>query len=488
MGKKILLITAIILLLLVLMGLGDYLYFLDKVYPGVSIGQEEIGFLKADEIKEALEFRGFEQQEVLFKYPEKVEKFSLETLGISPDYQCLSDKALQIGREEDISENIVKRLEVFREGKDIPLCFIVDEQKIDSILTELSNEIKIEPIDADFDIQGDEISIIPGKNGIELDNEKSKGFFYDTLKELKEVKAPIEFSMIVKEVEPKTTTEHLEETGISEMLVNFHTVFSHNDQNRNQNIKLASGFINLHMMAPGEVFSFNQVVGKATAERGFKEAPIIVGGQFVQGVGGGICQVSSTLYNAALLSNMEIIERTNHGRAVGYLPLGRDATIAYDYLDLKFKNSHSYHILISSRVEDNKMVIRIFGNPNPEERVEIITTDVVKIEPEIKTEVNNQLKAGERKLVQSGSPGYRVNVWRVIYIGEEEINRERLSSDYYKPSPAIYHVGPQVQAEAHVDKLPDNEDPGEEEHSGEEVEESSEIMIPDLSYISVIFR
>ncbi|UNC91878.1 VanW family protein [Candidatus Contubernalis alkaliaceticus] len=471
MGKKVLVTAGIILLVILLIGLGDYLYFLNKVYPGVSIGQEAVGLLKAEEIKEALKSRGFEQQEVLFKYPKEVEKYSLETLGIIPDYQCLSDRALQIGREGNINENIVKRLEVLREGKDISLCFIVNEQKIDSILQELSGKIKIEAKDADFDIKGDEISIIPGENGIELDNEKSKECFYHALKELREVKAPIEFSIMCKEVEPELTTETLEETGINQMLVNFHTVFSQNDQNRNQNIKLASGFINLYMMAPGEVFSFNQVVGNATAERGFKEAPIIVGGQFVQGVGGGICQVSSTLYNAALLSNMEIIERTNHGRAVGYLPLGRDATIAYDYLDLKFKNSHSHHILISSRVEDNKLVIRIFGNPVSEQRVEIKTTDVVRIEPEIKTEVNNQLKSGEKKIVQSGSPGYRVTVWRIVYIGEEEVNRERLSRDYYKPSPVIYHVGPQVQAEAPVDNLPGNNESVEDYVEGEEERE-----------------
>lgn len=450
MNKKYLLIAVIFLIILIMAGSADTLYFLDKTYPGVTVGQKDVSYLKAQEIKETLESLGFEQQEVLFKFLDGEENYSLKELGIRLDFDCITEKALQIGRKGNLQDNIQERLEVFREEKDIPLCFKINEKKIETLLNQLSAEIGVEPVNADFDVQGDEVSIISGKNGMELDQRKSKNLFYETLVSLNENNSPIEFPVIVMEIEPEVTTESLQETGITDMLVKFHTVFNQNDKNRSQNIKLASGMINLTILAPGDVFSFNQVVGRATAERGFKEAPIIVSGQFVPGVGGGICQVSSTLYNAALLTSMEIIERTNHGRAVGYLPLGRDATISYDYLDLKFKNTRSYHVLISSRVDGNQLVIRFFGNPVPEERIEIVTTDVVKIEPEIITEVNKNLKPGEKKLVQSGSPGYRVNVWRIIYQGEEEVERERLSRDYYKPAPATYHVGPSKQEEVTV--------------------------------------
>ena len=479
MNNKYLLIAGILALILILAGAADTLYFIDKTYPGVTIGERDVSFLNDQEIKEELEALGFEQQEVLFKFLDEEEKYNLEELGIRLDFDSLSEKALLIGRKGSFQENIQERLKVFREGKDIPLCFIIDEKKIDILLNQLAAEIKVEPVNADFDVKVDEISIIPGKNGMELDEEKSKSSFYETLMSLGEFNSLVEFPVLVMEIEPETTTECLQATGITDMLTKFHTVFNENDKNRNQNIKLASGLINLTMLAPGEVFSFNQVVGRATAERGFKEAPIIVGGQFVPGIGGGICQVSSTLYNAALLSSMEIVERANHGRAVGYLPVGRDATISYGYLDLKFKNTRSDHVLISSRVEGNKLVMRFFGNPVPEERVEIVTSDVVKIEPEIKTEVKKDMKPGEKELVQTGSPGYRVTVWRIIYKGEEEIQRERLSRDYYKPAPAIYHVGPRKEEDVKV-ITPENENSEEIESTVEEEENIEEAELEDV--------
>ncbi len=448
MSKKYLLITGIIVLLVILAGLADVLFFLNKTYPGVTIGQQDVSFLSSEEIQQTLRGLHLEDTRVLFKFSEGEKQYSLEELGIRLDLESLSEKALSIGRKGNIKENIWERVLVFREGKDISLSFQINDNKISDLLNELSQEIKVEPVDADFNVQGDEISIIPGRNGIKLDQGKSKGTFYQSLALLTEVESPLVFPVIVREVEPDVTTEDLQDTGIRDMLTKFHTEFSQNDPNRNHNIKLASGFIHLTILAPNETFSFNDVVGRATAERGFKEAPIIVDGQFVQGIGGGICQVSSTLYNAALISNMEIIERSNHGRAVGYLPLGRDATIAYGYLDLKFKNTRTHHVLISSVVEGNKVIIRFFGDPVPEERVEIVTTDIVKIEPEVKTEVNKELKPGEKKLIQSGSPGYRVTAWRIIYVEEEELHRERLSRDYYRSVPAIYHVGPKKQDEA----------------------------------------
>ncbi|PKP39506.1 MAG: hypothetical protein CVT98_01510 [Bacteroidetes bacterium HGW-Bacteroidetes-15] len=183
------------------------------------------------------------------------------------------------------------------------------------------------------------------------------------------------------------------------------------------------------------------------AARHAKEATVIISGEFVPGIGGGICQVSSTLYNAALLAGMEIIERSNHGRAVGYLPPGHDATIAFNYKDLKFKNNLSHHILIAAETVGNRLIIRVFGHNKTWEKIDIKTTDLEKIEPEIQIITKEDLPEGERKLIQAGSPGYRVTVLRIFYDGDEEIKREKLSSDFYKPTPTIYHAGKEEEKE-----------------------------------------
>ncbi|MCK4260797.1 MAG: VanW family protein [Halanaerobiales bacterium] len=133
-------------------------------------------------------------------------------------------------------------------------------------------------------------------------------------------------------------------------------------KDRYHNIELAGKLINFTLILPEEVFSFNQSVGSPVKERGFLRAPIIVDNELVPGYGGGICQLSSTLYNAALKAQLKIIERHSHSKKVNYVPPGKDATVAYDYLDFKFINSLNYPILIRVWVEGNRLKVGIFGS------------------------------------------------------------------------------------------------------------------------------
>jgi vancomycin resistance protein YoaR len=126
---------------------------------------------------------------------------------------------------------------------------------------------------------------------------------------------------------PDVTVADLRQTGISTLWSSFTTAFDSSDANRTANIRLSARRINGHIVYPGQCFSFNQVVGPRDREHGFKEALEIVDGEFVPGIGGGVCQVSSTLYNAVLLANLPIAERTNHSKPLGYVGLGRDATV-----------------------------------------------------------------------------------------------------------------------------------------------------------------
>ncbi|AZR72408.1 hypothetical protein BBF96_02765 [Anoxybacter fermentans] len=148
--------------------------------------------------------------------------------------------------------------------------------------------------------------------------------------------------------------------ALTRLLGVYHT-FVGGTEDRYHNIKLAGSLINFTLLMPNEVFSFNQKVGEPTPERGFKRAPIIIKDKMVLGYGGGICQVSSTLYNAALQANLKIIERHTHSKKVNYVPPGKDATVAYDYLDLKFINSLEYPILIRVWLRGNKLIIGIYG-------------------------------------------------------------------------------------------------------------------------------
>lgn len=143
------------------------------------------------------------------------------------------------------------------------------------------------------------------------------------------------------------------------VLGSFQTVLLNKDKERVDNIRLAASKINGYKILPGKTFSFNNVVGKRTTENGFKVASIIINGEYEEGLGGGVCQLSSTLYNAADKAGLKIVERHPHTKQVAYVPLGRDAAISYGHMDLKFKNTKDFLIVIKAQVKNGKVYTSI---------------------------------------------------------------------------------------------------------------------------------
>lgn len=452
MGKKLSIVIGIILLTTVSIAAGDYLYFMDRVYPGTSIDGIDISYMNTEEVKKELSAQQYDQVEVIMK-AEDIEKVSkLEELGLELDIDCMVNKALSVGRSGNYPENLKKRYRLSKDGDNLSLCYHVHKEKLTNSIEVLAPDVKKEPVDAQFVVDGNNISIQPGERGLELDKGKNISSLLDKLNYINRQKTPIVFPLTIEKVEPEVTTEELESTGIENLVAKFSTNFSRGEEGRVHNIKLACEKLDHFLLLPGKNFSFNREVGRVTAERGFKEAPIILEGELVPGIGGGVCQVSSTLYNTALLSGLEIKQRANHSRPVSYLPLGRDATIAYDYIDLKFKNNRDHYILITSQVKGDEITIRFFGDKNPQERVEVMETDHEKIEPQVEIIINDDLEKGEKELIDPGKPGYRITVWRVFYEGDEEIEREMLSTDYYRPVAAVYHIGKGTKEKDVLDK------------------------------------
>ncbi|PKM83170.1 MAG: hypothetical protein CVU88_02945 [Firmicutes bacterium HGW-Firmicutes-13] len=157
------------------------------------------------------------------------------------------------------------------------------------------------------------------------------------------------------------------------------------------------------------------------------------------GFGGGVCQISSTLYNTALLANLEIMERHNHQLTVPYIVPGRDATLAFPSKDLKFHNNRDHYILITAFIEHDDLTFRLFGAPI-EERVEIKTVEIAAYTPPIKHEFVPELAPGEEEVIE-GHPGYVVQVWKTVYREDKIESEEIISVDSYLPSPKIIRRG-----------------------------------------------
>ena len=227
------------------------------------------------------------------------------------------------------------------------------------------------------------------------------------------------------------------------LISSFSTKYDASNKNRSQNLAIAAGKINGTVLMPGEEFSFNQIVGKRTIQEGYKDAKIYQNGKVVDGLAGGICQISSTLYNAAVMANLEIVERRNHSFTTSYVKAGKDATVVYGVIDFKFKNSRTYPIKIEATVNSGIAEFKIHGIQE-EVEYDIQLAPVVTASIPYTTQYipDTTLVPGQQVVVQGGGNGCKVSTYKETRLDGKLISRELVSTDTYSAMTAIIRVGP----------------------------------------------
>lgn len=249
-----------------------------------------------------------------------------------------------------------------------------------------------------------------------------------------------ELALPIKEAPKRVPDEEL--TKIVEVMAEYTTRFPIRQTSRNNNLNLASKRIDGTVLMPGDRFSFNTVVGKRTIDDGYKLAGVYRNGKHDLGIGGGICQVSGTLYNAALLSNMKIAQRHNHSMPVAYLPVGRDATVDYGTYDLQFENPYPFPVAISRSFSPGKLTFRVLGVKDPLTEVKIIVADLRSWSRGVQYVSDGSLLPGKQKVIEKGSAGHSATTYRVVYRNGVEIRRELLSRSRYAGGPRIIARNP----------------------------------------------
>jgi vancomycin resistance protein YoaR len=250
----------------------------------------------------------------------------------------------------------------------------------------------------------------------------------------------------------KASAKHVPDSdldAISDVVTEYSTRFPSSNRPRCSNIRLASSKIRGIVLMPGEKFSFNGTVGRRTLRAGFKLAGVYKNGKHDVGIGGGICQVSTTLYNACLLSNLRIRQRSNHSLPVAYVPLGRDATVDYGDLDLVVQNNYSTPIAIDSHYEPGRLTFRILGKKDPALSVKIERSDIKSWDPGTDEIVDRSLRPGARHIVEKGSWGHSVTTYRLIYRNGKLMKREFLGHSTYGGQAEVlaYNPAPSVHKE-----------------------------------------
>lgn len=405
-----------------------------KINKNVYINNIELSGLTMEEAKEKLLYHVNENRYFVLSYENKEILIDKNILGVEYEIDDLVKDAYNVGRDQDVISNIKTKVSLSKGNKIvIPLSCEYNMEKIDKLIEDCNKDIYVNPIDATIKIINNQISITKETYGKKLDKSKLKRDIIYNIKNLnsRDIKASI------KILSPKYKYDELKK--IDTVLGKFETYFNSSNKNRVNNIEVAALATSNLIIDQNERFSFNNAL--KDIRKNLKEAPIIKNGKTDKGLGGGICQVSTTIYNAALYSNMNIIEVNNHSIPSLYITKGRDATVSDGYLDFVFENKNQTPILIYNQVLNNKIVSSIYGSIEDKKDIEIETkiVKVLKNKQICKNDYN--LKNGLKIIEQKGRLGYSVNTFRIYKENKKIIKKELINTSYYPPCDEIITKG-----------------------------------------------
>jgi len=441
--KKYIAICAVIITLIISVGLIMMLSG-TRIHKGITIDGIDVKGLKMSEAKSTVENKlreRYSQEKIMLQYEGGIWEYDFDQINIEFDIDEAIAKAYKVGRSGNVFAKINNILKAMLKGREISTKVVYNKDRINEIVTKAKKDI---------DIKGRNASIKYNHGAIELVKEK-KGRILDLNKNILNIEKRIisrnfeSINLVVEETEPKIISDNLKDINVS--IGTFKTVFKSGDSNRKFNIELASGKLNEIILLPGEIFSMNKVLGPRTEKNGYRQAPVIFKNELVNGTGGGVCQVTTTLYNAVLLSKLKVNQRRHHSMPLLYVEPGLDATIAEDYIDFKFTNSKDYPICICSWVDRNTINVTILGSKHEKiEKVIIKSRVIEEYNPDGEEIVfDENLLEGERIVLREGRKGLKVVVNRETYDNNNNlIHNERISEDIYlplKPKIKVYAGG-----------------------------------------------
>lgn len=414
MNKKTVITTSIVLAILVLAGLIYYFYNNQKeeekkreilssslIYDGISVDNIDLSNKTKDQALGEVKSKVESILNKSFKIIVDEETFetTLKDLGLEIYYTKAVDDAYNFGRRGSSDS----RLAIINEAKENPINFetktVINSVVLNAYIDDLNKKLLKEPTEAHVEFTAEGFNIIEGENGVEIDAE-------DLANKIKEAVKSGNQSVAadVRVKEAKTSNEMLER--INGVIGEFQTPLGNGTQGRNENIKLSCKRISDRVIMPGETISFNDEMGEITAQNGYKMASTIVGGKYVDSLGGGLCQTSTTLYNALVRADVEIIERHPHSIAAPYVAVGADAAVWKGAKDLKFRNNWDFPIIIKSWVDNKNIYFKIYGDTKEKNYDIDLQTTIVSTIPRGRVEKQTDaLQAGDERVVSGGRDG-----------------------------------------------------------------------------------
>jgi vancomycin resistance protein YoaR len=428
-----LLVAAVVLSTTVILA-SSVMAYLDRglIPPGISVCGVAIGSLKYDKAESVLKAelpRHLGSNLEFFTAEDKV-ALPLSKYGIIPDYQAILDKT----RDQE-KDGIAFHAAVRGGNLSINPVLHWNTDNFSEIILDLKSKVDRPPRDAKAVFRNHALEYIAPQDGATVDEAETKANLESSLQKGRITGIPIE----LKPVAPHIKFEDVK--NIKDIMSVNVTLFKPSQTNRTYNMAKAAAAIDGTVILPGEVFSFDRSLGPRTKENGYREASVIVNNRIQNDMGGGICQVATTLYDAAVQAGLDIVERKAHSQPITYAQPGLDATIAADLSDLKFKNSTAHPIMLSVQLQENQVIARVFGtNVDPRRKIELIT-EKQEVPQKVIVKYDSTLPQGSRVVKSQGRSGYRVKTYRVVSEGGKEIEKKLLSQDEYQGEPMLILVG-----------------------------------------------
>ncbi len=449
--------SMIIYILVTLLGINAALiiyfyqifYKSDHFLPGVQIASVSVSGYDQDGATNLLaaELNYLSDTALSFRYLDYSYDTRLGELAKLPDPKGVVHDVW----EQEKNRSLISKILNLDGSKAIeyPLKITYDDKKLNNMSSLWQENLASDYVNARLELDPDEgLIVLPSKKGTTVDVASTLAMLPGEWQQSEK----LNIEMVVKEENPRISESDLKDMG---EISTFSTWYNPNQINRSHNIALASKPLNSIVLKPGEVLSFNQTVGNVSYEKGYRDALVIVGDKFEPGLGGGLCQVSSTLYNACLLAGLKIVERHNHNLAVAYVPLGQDATVVHGLQDFRFQNNLNDPIYIWSKAGNGKVTMKIYGKQKYKQKIQVshIVDQVIDFK-EIR-ETKGDLAPGTTKVEQNGSPGYVVRSFRTFYNNDGSVARqEQLARDYYRPLNRRVYVGASAKPATPAEELP----------------------------------
>lgn len=467
-------ISFIVIFFILFLGITLYISSSDKIITGIYIkGVEVAGLTKQQAIEKVTnEFNTVLPNNLTVSHGEYETQLNLEDLGANLNIEEAVDRAYNIGRDSNIFKNMGTIIKNLVTVQDLGLNVTLNNEQCTQLLNDISTKLPDTVVQSSYYVEGRKLIITRGKTGNVVDVDPSIENIKNKIEDLSYASSKIElvtvskdpdaididkihteiykepinayyttnpyvvyphengvdFNISVEEAKamlnevkdeyeiplkytaPSVTTNMIGTEAFPDLIAKYSTNYNAKDTDRTTNLRLAAEKINGTVLMPGETFSYNTVVGERTIAAGYKEAAMYQNGEVVDGLGGGICQISTTLYNAVLYSNLEIVERRNHQFVPSYAKAGRDATVVYGSIDFRFKNTRNYPVKILCTVSGGVAKCEIYGlKENPDYDVEITS-----------------------RVTETTSTSIKSETYKTVRQNGQVISSERINKDTYK--------------------------------------------------------